>query len=200
MNAAKSKGMTLVEVLIAATVFALVMLALATAFSTFGRTFARLQEETSGASRIREVEQFLRDTLRSAVSSPGLFKGSAGEVRWVAPIDRVGGAGGLQYLKLSQRGDQLVLRFAPFAFDYDEEIEPAWSSVVSDIALLEGLDALSLSYRLHSDAGWQRQSQPLEGEGGQSHALPLAVRMDWTVDGRERPPMITQLERYGLSQ
>lgn len=200
MTRSSIRGMTLVEVLIASSVFAMVMLALATAFSTFGKTYTRLSEETAAASRVREVDQFVRKTMRSALSSPGLFQGSASAVSWVAPIDRIGGAGGLQHIKLLVNGDQLVLRFAPFSVGYDGQTEPSWASAVPDVALLDGLDRGSLSYKLYPDSGWQAQYESVDGVGSQNSPVPWAVKLEWAAEGKEWPPVITRLERYGMSQ
>lgn len=200
MTRSSMSGMTLVEVLIASSVFAMVMLALATAFSTFGKTYTKLSQETSAASRMREVDQFLRATMRSALSSPGLFKGNASAVSWVAPIDRVGGAGGLQHVKLVVNGSQLVLRFAPFSVGYDTQAEPSWGTAVPDVALLEGLERGALSYKLYPDSGWQAQSEPIEGAGAQNSFVPWAVKLEWEAGGKVWPPIISRLERYGMSQ
>lgn len=200
MTRSSMRGMTLVEVLIASSVFAMVMLALATAFSTFGKTYTKLSQETSAASRMREVDQFLRTTMKSALSSPGLFKGGVSAVSWVAPIDRVGGAGGLQHIKLVVAGDQLVLRFAPFSVGYDAETEPSWASAVPDVALLDGLEMGALSYKLYPDSGWQAQSEPSDSVSAQNSPVPWAVRLDWAAGGKEWPPVISRLERYGMSQ
>ena len=194
------QGMTLVEVLIASSIFAMVMLALATAFSTFGKTYTNLSRETAKASRVREVDQFLRTTLRSAINSPGLFQGSRSSLRWVAPIDRVGGAGGLQHVNLLVKGEQLVLRFAPFTVGEDAEAEPVWASVVPDVALLEGLDEGALSYKLYPDSDWQSQSDLSEAGGANNVPIPWAVRLEWSIQGREWPPLISRLERYGMPQ
>ena len=70
------RGMTLVEVVVAATIFAVIMLATTTGFGTFARSYEALSLETAKTSRIREVDSFLRATFRDAVNLTGGFEGT----------------------------------------------------------------------------------------------------------------------------
>ena len=94
------QGMTLVEVTVASVIFAMIMLAVVTAMRTFGQSYDRLQQVTAKTAQKREVDRFLRQALRDALQEPGYFEGATSWLKWVAPIDRVGSAGGLQHLKL----------------------------------------------------------------------------------------------------
>ena len=122
----RQAGMTLVEVTVASVIFAMIMLAVVTAMRTFGQSYERLQQTTALTSQKREVDRFLRQALRDAIPESGYFDGSAGWLKWVAPIDRVGSAGGLQHLKLESRGSNLMLHFAPFDRFGDPQDEPDW--------------------------------------------------------------------------
>ena len=66
MSVERQKGMTLVEVMVASVIFALVMMALVSAMRTLAQSYERLQTVTGEAAQIREVERFLRQTLQSA--------------------------------------------------------------------------------------------------------------------------------------
>jgi len=138
MNA-RQGGMTLIEVTVAAVIFSMVMLATVTAFRTFAGTYLRLEQETSRTTQMRETERFLRATLKSALNSPAPFEGKPRMVRWVAPLDRVGGVVGLQQLRLAQRDEQLLLSFAPLT-ESDRPIQ--WSKVVLPFPLINDLEKI----------------------------------------------------------
>ena len=80
---------------------------------TLGQSYYRLQETTAHTSAKREVDRFLRQALKDALGEAGYFEGTSREISWVAPLDRVGSAGGLQHLRLQARGDQLILSLRP---------------------------------------------------------------------------------------
>ena len=107
------KGMTLVEVTVATVIFSIIMLATVTALRAFAGTYARLEEMTARTTQMREADRFLRVILRSAINRRDFFEGGLHALHWVAPIDRVGSAGGLQHLRLSREGNRLMLSFAP---------------------------------------------------------------------------------------
>jgi len=157
-------GMTLVEVTVASVIFAMIMLAVVTAMRTFGQTYDRLQDATQSTSQKREVDRFLRQALRDALPDPGYFDGTARWMRWVAPIDRVGSAGGLQHLKLSADGNRLLLNFAPFDRFADPQDEPDWGATVETTVLLENTETLRISYRATPRDDWGR-SLDIGGQG-----------------------------------
>ena len=105
----RQSGMTLVEVTVASLIFAMIMLAVVTAMRTFGQSYERLQQLTDQTAQKREVDRFLRQVLRDALPEAGYFDGAAAWLEWVAPVDRVGSAGGLQHLKLEAKGKDLIL-------------------------------------------------------------------------------------------
>ena len=57
------RGMTLVEVAIAATVLAMVFLGLASAMSTFSASYTALHGANQRTAELREVNNFLRHSL-----------------------------------------------------------------------------------------------------------------------------------------
>ena len=102
------KGMTLVEVTVATVIFSMIMLATVTALRAFAGTYAKLEEMTARTTQMREADRFLRVILRSAINHPDFFEGGLHTLQWVAPIDRVGSAGGLQHLRLTREGNRLA--------------------------------------------------------------------------------------------
>ena len=65
MNSAR--GFTLVEVMVALVVLSLLMLGTLSALRTFGDTQTRIKATAQQTDQVRQVSQFLRNTLRQAV-------------------------------------------------------------------------------------------------------------------------------------
>jgi general secretion pathway protein J len=185
--------MTLVEVTVASMVFAMIMLAVVTAMRTFGQSYDRLQETTARTSVKREVDRFFRQALKDALGEEGYFEGTSREVAWVAPLDRVGSAGGLQHLRLQARGDQLVLSFAPFDREAEPDATPAWGSVVKAVPLINGLESFRVSYRAQPEDSWGRVSgQKDDGPAG----LPWGIQLQIETEAAVWPPLIVAFEQY----
>ena len=195
----RQAGMTLVEVTVASVIFAMIMLAVVTAMRTFGQSYERLQQTTALASQKREVDRFLRQALRDALPESGYFDGSAGWLKWVAPIDRVGSAGGLQHLKLESRGKNLMLHFAPFDRFGDPQDEPDWGAHVQSVALHGGLEQFRVAYRVRPDLDWTNTPEA-KGDNVPEGTLPWAVQLQIAAVGQEWPPIIVAFEHYGELQ
>jgi len=192
--------MTLVEMVIATAIFSLVMLAMITALNTFGRTYSKLDLQINQISRVREVDHFLRSALRSAASGPGFLQGTASELRWVAPVDRIGGAGGLQHLKLAMSDSNMILRFAPFEFGQDTALEPSWDVNVPATLLLSDVRGFKVAYKVLPEGSWQSEFGPQDDLTGAATAIPWAVKLEWGSSEREWPPLIVGLENHGMLQ
>jgi general secretion pathway protein J len=189
----RQTGMTLVEVTVASMVFAMIMLAVVTAMRTFGQSYDRLQETTARTSVKREVDRFLRQALKDALGEEGYFEGTSREVVWVAPLDRVGSAGGLQHLRLQARGDQLVLSFAPFDREAEPDATPAWGSVVKAVPLINGLESFRVSYRAQPEDSWGRVSgQKDDDQAG----LPWGIQLQIETEAVVWPPLTVAFEQY----
>ena len=192
----RQAGMTLVEVTVASVIFAMIMLAVVTAMRTFGQSYERLQQTTAQTSQKREVDRFLRQALRDALPESGYFGGAAGWLKWVAPIDRVGSAGGLQHLKLESRGQDLMLHFAPFDRFGDPQDEPDWGAHVQSVALHGGLEQFRVAYRVRPDLDWTNTPEA-KGDNVPEGTLPWAVQLQIAAVGQEWPPIIVAFEHYG---
>ena len=187
-------GMTLVEVTVASMVFAMIMLAVVTAMRTFGQSYDRLQDTTAHTSVKREVDRFLRQALKDALGETGYFQGASREVMWVAPLDRVGSAGGLQHLRLQASGEQLLLSFAPFDREADPGAAPAWGKAVKAVPLLDELKSFQVSYRMRPEEGWGRSSTRESDDV--ASGLPWAIRLDIETDSEVWPPIIVAFEQF----
>lgn len=189
----REAGMTLVEVTVASMVFAMIMLAVVTAMRTFGQSYDRLQETTAHTSAKREVDRFLRQALKDALGEAGYFEGTSREISWVAPLDRVGSAGGLQHLRLQARGDQLILSFAPFDREAEPDATPAWGSVVEAVSLIDGLESFRVSYRVQPEESWGRGT---EQKNDDLSGLPWGVQLEIETEAAIWPPLIVAFEQY----
>lgn len=195
----RQAGMTLVEVTVASVIFAMIMLAVVTAMRTFGQSYERIQQTTALTSQKREVDRFLRQALRDALPESGYFDGAAGWLEWVAPIDRVGSAGGLQHLRLESRGRNLMLHFAPFDRFGDPQDEPDWGAQVQSVALHGGLERFRVAYRVRPDLDWTTTPEA-KGDNVPEGTLPWAVQLQIAAVGQEWPPIIVAFEHYGELQ
>ena len=188
------RGMTLVEVAIAATVLAMVFLGLASAMRTFSASYTSLHEVNQRTAELREVNNFLRHSLRESVfTNPGSFRFSGSEVIWMSPLDRIGSAGGVMWLKLARRGEALTLDFAkpkqPGDSSSEESDEPSWGQLIRPQTLLEDVSRLSISARLHSEEDWS-------GSGDDLVNLPHSVMLEFGLSEGEWPPLIIALDNY----
>ena len=195
-NRSRQRGMTLVEVTVASVIFALIMLAVVTAMRTFGLSYDRLQQVTAQTAQKREVDRFLRQVLKDALPEAGYFDGAAMWLEWVAPVDRVGSAGGLQHLKLEARGSELVLHFAPFDRFGDPQDEPDWGRFVESVPLISNLEQFRVSYRMQPQESWAR-TLASSSENAIEGALPWAVQLEIEAENEAWPPVIVAFAQYG---
>ena len=190
-------GMTLVEMVIAATIFAMIMLATVTGLRTFALSHDRLLTKTAYTSEMREVDRFLRAAFRDAINITGQFEGTAREVRWIAPLDRVGSAGGLQHLRLRYFGGSVVLSFAPVDYEDKDGREPDWGAVVEDYPLLESVRDMRLSYLPKHDTGWSARSTIKSSAGENAPSIPRLIRLEIETETEKWPPIIVQFDQHG---
>ena len=188
------RGMTLVEVAIAATVLAMVFLGLASAMRTFSASYTSLHAANQRAAELREVNNFLRHSLRESVfTNAGSFRFSGSEIIWMSPLDRIGSAGGVMWLKLARRGDALTIDFAkprlPGDPSSEESDEPSWGRLIKPQALLEDVSSMSISARLHAEEDWSRSGDDLTN-------LPHSVMLEFELSDEEWPPLIVVLDNY----
>ena len=190
-------GMTLVEVTVAAVIFSLIMTAVVTAMRMFGQTYHRLQLVTTETTQKREVDRFLRQLLYDALPESGYFDGSADFLEWVAPVDRIGSAGGLQHVRLAARGSELELSFAPFDRLADPQDEPDWNATIKPVALLSNLDRFEVAYRIAPLEDWSSSFSSADGQSDLG-GLPWAVQLTIETNDVTWPPLIVAFEQHEL--
>lgn len=191
----RQNGMTLVEVMISAVVLSMIMLGLVTAMRTFSNTYGAVQAAHDRSTAFREVSTFLRHSIREAIDvGEGSFTVSGTEMIWMAPLDRIGAAGGVLWMRLARQGDALTIDFAHAHLGDTAVLDASavhdWGSVVPSQILLEGLESFSVS------------ALSINAEGSPSNVdsrtsgLPYSVRIDWGFRDAQWPPLVVALDNH----
>lgn len=194
----RSKGFTLLEVLIAVTLLGMVMAVLVASMRTFGTTRVTLDKVSARVDEIRTVSGFLRSTIGTALplERPELFKGEAGEYEanatffsgdstqmvWVAPVIAGARLGGAYAIHLAYEEDQLVMRWHPYRLDLSQE---QWSDLPSR-ALIESVDDFQIAYLPDYGEEWLDEWQPTKSS-------PVAVRLNIRSNERFWPELVIGL-------
>lgn len=201
MRRRHAAGFTLVEVIIALTLLALIMLALISALRTFGDSGARLEARSERADDMRLISGFLRQVISEAsiihlrrledgTQVPD-FIGLPAALEWQAPMPARHGVGGLHWLRLWAwpEGDQfdLILQFAPYippvpGFESDPAVRPDWDTVAQRI-LVRRVTSLAIAYQRRGRDDWQEN-------WNDPQVLPGRVAIRLQVDGVDWPELI----------
>ena len=199
----RESGMTLVEVMVSAMVLSMVMLALSASLRTFAATYTAVEQSATRTARLREVTSFRRHVLREASSPPqGAFEAGGGQISWLAPIDRVGAAGGVTWLRLRREGDALMLDFAIPDSEMAEQADsdPKWGAAIPSETLLANVRSFSVSKLKEPDVGrGYADSDDNSDHEGLSADLPPGVRLEWEIEGMAWPPLVVAFDGYRTS-
>ena len=189
-----SRGFTLIEVVIALTLVAVILTGLVSALVSFGKTGSRLEERTLVSDDVRLVYAFLEQSLGAAAPRVRMrpedavpvswFQGTATELEWLGLMPARHGVGGLYHLRLGvERGAggrrRLMLYYLPYAGD---DPPPDWSAAESHL-LLDGVTGFDLAYRALDEDEWR-------AEWRDSEIQPARVRVGLTVRGQIWPALI----------
>lgn len=188
------RGFTLIEVVIALTLVAVILAGLVSALVSFGKTSTRLEERTLVSDDVRLVHAFLEQSLGAAAPRVRVrpddavpvswFQGAATELEWLGLMPARHGVGGLYHLRLGvERGAgnrrRLMLYYLAFAGD---DPPPDWSAAQSHL-LLDGVTGFDLAYRALDDDEWRAEWRDTE-------VLPARVKMGLAVRGQSWPELI----------
>lgn len=187
------RGMTLVEVMISAVVLSMVMLALSASLRAFATSYGAVERVAEQTDRLRSVTYFLRHSLREAYHPhPGSFYQAEREVVWLAPMDRVGTASGLIWLRLRKLNDSLMLDLALPSEDTTEmaDTDPRWGADIDSEVLLTGLDSLRFEILASAGESWS------ESADFGDDFLPAAIRVSLGVADIEWPPIVIALDGH----
>lgn len=186
-------GFTLVEVLVALTILALIMLATVSALRTLGNTQGAIERTTQRVDEIRTVSSFLRDAMETAVVSGNgslLSLGGAGGnetmyfrfegdfLEWKTVVLFGENFGGTYIVRVGRESDTLVLRWQAAS---GQDRPKGWTGTPSRV-LVHDLEEFSVSVKESFGSAWV-------GGWGKSNP-PALVRLQVKTAGRYWPDLI----------
>ncbi|MEO6065516.1 MAG: prepilin-type N-terminal cleavage/methylation domain-containing protein [Lysobacterales bacterium] len=187
------RGFTLIEILLALVLLALLMTAAYSGFSASNRAVQRGEASIDATNKVRVTQQLLRRQIGQALtlaydqdsgtSAPILIEGESEEITFVSALPGYLGQGGayVQQVALESGagggGQQLVFRHA-LLNGFDPTDSEPWAE--RPVILLEEIDSLAIDYRGLDDAG---KLEDWSAEWDRRDRLPLLVRIE--IDFKE---------------
>ena len=184
MNPVRSRGFTLLELLVAMSLLAVIMAGLVSALRGMAQTEAKIDARLQRLDEMRVVRSFLTQTLSrisaAEVEAPGVtgkrivsFSATSDSLTWVGILPARHGAGGRHFFQVAVQGDEsardLVFRFTPMVPDV---VTPDWSNAQSR-TLVKGVTQV------------QFQAQGLQPDGYQSaEPWPQGWQPGWPVSNQ----------------
>ncbi len=193
---AAQRGFTLVEVLIALVLIAMLMLLLTAAMRSMGQTETAIQERVEQAEDYRAAVNFLRDVLgevsaRPLVQSvangkapPAFFQGQANELVWIGVMPARYGVGGRHYMRLAVEQGGLMLYFAPWN---GAATFSAWGTADKRL-LVADVSGFGLAYQDARTGQWLDRWPP--EDVSRRLSLPSAVQVDLQSDVLVWPSLV----------
>lgn len=184
MNRRAQAGFTLVELIIALSLTALILVALGSALHGLGQGFARGTQQADRVDRILRVSQALRNSLLRmttasfgpAAERPPLV-GDAASMVWQAALPDSTPVQGLYRWRLGVMQDALVLQL---------EAAPEAEAALPPSRLVDDLRTFDVHYQDAASGQWLRRWD--------ARALPLRVRLQIeTVSDGPWPPIVVLL-------
>lgn len=190
MNPTRARGFTLIEVVVALTLLAVILAGLIGALATFARSASRIDERTLASDDVRLVYAFLRQSLGEASPRPrqrpedsvsvSWLQGDEAQLEWLGLMPARHGVGGLYHLRLGLgAGGDLFLYYLPYAGD---DPPPDWN-VAGAHLLLRGVTGFALAYRALDEPDWRPAWRDAE-------VLPARVRIALTRPGEVWPELV----------
>lgn len=193
-------GFTLLEMMVAFSLLALLFLALFSSFHTIGRGWEAADRKLLKTEDTRLISEFLRNQLSQTIvvqikgeaGSVYAFEGADDYVRYAAPLQPLQNQGGIYLIELAvkpdKEGRKIEMRYAPYRPDlsWDEALE-----AVEPILVYSGLGLVHFDYYAaesdQDDPRWRAEwlDQPV---------YPLLVRV--MIEGKDHqawPTLIVDL-------
>lgn len=205
----RNAGFTLLEVLIGATLLAIMMLLLTSSLRIGAESWDAGEARMAEASRMFVVENFLRSHIGSLLpvgpsQSDGRLlpplQGGPDDLTYVAPLPEQVKAGGLYrfHLYLAGTGDRKDIRVGIVPYTTGPESKDA-PEPLDDLPLLENVKVFRLSYLPKSPQNTvlgPAQSQPAQWtDTWQNQDLPALIRIDIEPEGKGPWPGLTVAPR-----
>ncbi len=191
--------MTLIEVVIALVLFALIALALVSAMSTMGQTLTRSTQRIDQVNDMRIITQFLRQTVGAPqpffLAAPDGanvdFNGDSTSLTFVGNLTGYQGPGGLHLIHLYVAQDaetnkkELMMRFIRWRPPSGGASDgPPDFSRSKPQMLIDDVSDFSIHYLAPEGSDdWQSQWTRLD-------RYPAAIRLNIAVDGRYWPEIV----------
>ncbi|HJR14293.1 MAG TPA: prepilin-type N-terminal cleavage/methylation domain-containing protein [Rhodanobacteraceae bacterium] len=193
MRRVRHAGFTLLEILLALALLALVMLSVWGAMASATRITHAADAVMARSENVRTVQQFLRRYVSAAQLQPYLaegdtrarmFAGDATSMHYVAPLPMQSGHAGLYVQTISLQknpsgGLSLELAYQPYTADAPETANPVTHLLLSE--LRGGKFQYLAAAAFGKPAAWRDDWQAVNG-------LPLAVRIHLDAGWRARVP------------
>ena len=203
-----SAGFTLVEVLVAVSLLAIIMVALGGAMRTMAQTETRVDQRLQRMDDLRVATGFLQQVLgrvsgrkQPAPQGQGgqqvAFRATPTSIEWVGIMPARHGLGGRYFFRLQPEelatGPALVLRFAPW--DAAAPTFPDWSQATARVLMpalgqfgveAEGRPTLTQALPADWPVGWV-PGWPVP------HQLPQRVRISWGTTQSAWPDLVVPI-------
>lgn len=166
-------GFTLLELLIAITIFSLILVALSGGVQFAGNAWRKQEAQITRQGDINAVQSALRQLLASGRE----FDGNAQQLKFLGFMPTALARGGLYDVELSRSGDRIVMSWKP-------HFKGTTTGLPRDDAeLLDGVESFELSYH-SAQQGWQSL---VTGKTGPIDLIAIKARIS---RGRSWPALV----------
>ncbi|MEZ5572077.1 MAG: prepilin-type N-terminal cleavage/methylation domain-containing protein [Halioglobus sp.] len=193
------QGFTLVEVMVALTLLALVLMGTVTALRTLGNTQSAIESLTDRVDEVRSVSVFLRDLLESAVvgqdsdftlgggsTEASYFRSGADFLEFESIILFGERYGGSYLVRIAKEEGQMVLRWQDSPGNDKSTLQ--WNDTPSRV-IVEQLEELTVATREEYAEDWSDRRSVDELKA------PAAVKLRIKAAGRYWPDLVLQVRR-----
>jgi general secretion pathway protein J len=184
---ARAAGFTLLEMIVALALFALMAGVLFGSLRVAARSWDGGEAKAAQTSDIRQTEQFLREhlssqypqRLRKVVELPLLFSGSSGEIRYAAALPARVDDGGVYYFRLvvAKEGDRSRLVLERTLPDLDATGDVSFTGAERSV-LAEDIEEIRIDYFGPAAGSADAVSPTWRDRWDDRQRLPMLVRID----------------------